>query len=274
MSQDSSAVTTVMVGYDGSNGGRAALGWARRLAGAVGARLTLVRASGDTHPAGPAPPDLLDHERFLEVTGSPVGGLLDAARRLQADLIAVGRRGAGGFTELRLGSTAHQLAEHSPSPIAVIPEGSAAVDGPAPFSVIVAGMDGSPAAAASLTWAARMASATGGEVEVVHAVDFFPFAAVSGIPPELYRTSLERRRAELEKWCQPLRDAGVAHHQIVSEGGPAGVILAAIDSAGARLAVVGRRDQADPPQLPMGSVAHRIVAFSPCPAVLVPGPAG
>jgi nucleotide-binding universal stress UspA family protein len=272
MIQDSPPVTSVMVGYDASSGARAALGWARRLTAAVNARLTVVLAGSDTSPAGPVPPDLVNKERCLEVTGPPVAALLDASRRLQVDLIAVGRRGAGGFGELRLGSTAHQLAEHSSSPIAVIPEGTAKGDRPWPFSVIVAGVDGSLAAEASLSWAARMATAAGSEVAVVHAIDFFPFAAASGISQELYDTALQRRHTEIDKWCRPLRDAGVAHHQIVAEGGPAGVILDAINRVGAQLAVVGRRGQADPPQLPMGSVAHRVIAFSPCPAVLVPGP--
>jgi nucleotide-binding universal stress UspA family protein len=260
-----------MVGDDGSSGAGAALGWARRLTAAVDARLTVVRAGGDP-PGEPVPRELAHTERSLEVTGPPVGALLEASRRLQVDLIAVGRRGVGGFRELRLGSTAHQLAEHSPSPVAVVPESAAAGDGLWPLSVIVAGLDGSLAAAAALSWVARLASAAGGEVAVVHAVDFFPFAAASGIPQELYHTSLQQRHAEIDKWCRPLRDAGVAHHQIVVEGGPAGVILDAIDSVGAQLAVVGRRGQAGAPQLPMGSVAHRVIAFSPCPAVVVPEP--
>ncbi len=273
-------MSSVMVGDDGSSGARAALGWARRLSAAVDARLTVVRASGDTPPAETVPGELVDQERSLEVTGPPVLALLEASRRLQVDLIVVGRRGAGGFSELRLGSTAHQLAEHSPSPIAVVPEGTATGDGPWPFSVIVAGVDGSPAAVDSLSWAARMATAAGGEVAVVHAADFSlfaaaadfsPFAAAAGIPQETYDTGLQRRHAEIDRWCRPLRDAGVAHHQIVVEGGPAGVILDAINSVGAQLAVVGRRGDAGPSQLPMGSVAHRVIAFSPCPAVVVPG---
>jgi nucleotide-binding universal stress UspA family protein len=262
-----------MVGDDGSSGARAALDWARRVAALTDARLTVVRASSDTSPAPLVRRELPDNERSLEVTGPPVRALLEAGRQLQVDLIAVGRRGVGGFTELRLGSTAHQLAEHSPSPIAVVPEGAAPGDGPWPISVIVAGVDGSPAAAASLSWAARMALATGGEVAVVHAIDFFPFAAASGIPQELYQNSLQQRDAEVNEWSRPLRDAGVAHRQIVAEGGPAGVILNALDGLGAQLAVVGRRVEADPPQLPMGSVAHRVIAFSPCPAVVVPGAA-
>jgi nucleotide-binding universal stress UspA family protein len=99
-----------------------------------------------------------------------------------------------------------------------------------------------------------------------------PVTSASGLPQELYHTSVQQRRAEVDRWCRPLRDAGVAHHQVVAEGGPAGVILDAIDRVGAQLAVVGRRGQSDSPQLHMGSVAHRVIAFSPCLAVVVPGP--
>jgi nucleotide-binding universal stress UspA family protein len=267
------AVTSVMVGDDGSSGARAALGWARRLTVATDAPLVVVRATGDTRFVGPVPGKSVDKEHSLEVAGPPVLALLDASRRLQVDLIVVGRRGAGGFSELRLGSTAHQLAEHSPVPIAVVPEDTATGDGSWPFSVIVAGIDGSLAAAAALSWVAWTATAASGEVAVVHAVDFFPLAAISEITQEQYDASLQGRRAEMDSWCRPLRDSGVVHHQIVAEGGPAAVILDAITSVSAQLAVVGRRGQGDPPQLPMGSIAHRVIAFSPCPTVVVPGPA-
>ena len=265
-------VTSVLVGDDRSSGARAALGWARRLVAVIDAPLTVVRAIGDKPPVGPVPGKSVNKERSLEVVGSPVAALLDASRRLQVDLIVVGRRGAGGFSELRLGSTAHQLAEHSAAPIVVVPEGTATGDGPWPFSVIVAGVDGSLGAAAALSWAARMATAASAEVAVVHAVDLFPFAAISEITQEQYDAGLRRRRAETDSWCRPLRDAGVAHHKIVAEGGPAAVVLDAINGVSAQLAVVGRRGQGDRPQLPMGSIAHRVIAFSPCPTVVVPGP--
>ena len=271
MSPDSHPATSIMVGDDGSTGARAALEWARHLTAALEGRLTIVRARGDTTSDGPARGELLNNESSLEVTGPTVGALLDASRYVQADLIAVGRRGVGGFSALRLGSTAHQLAEHSRSSVAVVPEGSARAHGWWPISFIVAGVDGSPAAAASLSWAARIATAARSDVVVVHAVDFFPFAAASGLPQELYDTSLQQRHAEVDSWCRPLREAGVAHRKIVAEGGPAGVILGAINSVEAQLAVVGRRVQADPPRLAMGSAAHRVLAFSPCPAIVVPG---
>jgi nucleotide-binding universal stress UspA family protein len=39
----------------------------------------------------------------------------------QADLVVVGRRGLGGFAELLLGSTSHQLAHHLDRPLVIVP---------------------------------------------------------------------------------------------------------------------------------------------------------
>jgi nucleotide-binding universal stress UspA family protein len=57
----------------------------------------------------------------LVLDGSPVDVLLRAATDLDASLIVVGRRGAGGRPELRLGSTAHQVIEHAQCPVLVVP---------------------------------------------------------------------------------------------------------------------------------------------------------
>jgi nucleotide-binding universal stress UspA family protein len=51
--------------------------------------------------------------------GAPVGSLLDAAAT--ADVVVVGRRGAGGFTRLLLGSVSEKLARHAPCPVVVCP---------------------------------------------------------------------------------------------------------------------------------------------------------
>jgi nucleotide-binding universal stress UspA family protein len=47
--------------------------------------------------------------------------LLEVADEVDADLIAVGSRGLGGFPELLLGSTSTQLAQHSRRPVLIVP---------------------------------------------------------------------------------------------------------------------------------------------------------
>lgn len=67
--------------------------------------------------AAGAPPD------GVEVTGGPARGtggfaLIEASR--DTDLVVLGRRGRGGFSELLLGSTSAEVAAHAHAPVAVI----------------------------------------------------------------------------------------------------------------------------------------------------------
>jgi len=133
----------VLVGMDGSEGSTAALGWAVAVAGATGAEVIAVHAAGllahlgdRTVPAqahradllaalegwvatGPAQPAAAVRCRLVE--GNPILGLLAAAAEEHAALIVVGRRGAGGYPGLELGSTSRALAERAGVPVVIIP---------------------------------------------------------------------------------------------------------------------------------------------------------
>lgn len=143
----------IVVGVDGSPGGRAALRFALEEARLRSATLEAVHAwmmplyEGVPGPfvAGlPPGPPLDDVRRELEgaardiidraladagpadgvdvrrtvVESSPARALLDAAAG--ADLLVVGSRGRGGFTGLLLGSVSTQCAKHAPCPVAVV----------------------------------------------------------------------------------------------------------------------------------------------------------
>jgi nucleotide-binding universal stress UspA family protein len=54
---------------------------------------------------------------LLAVEGPPASALLDAAEL--AVLLVVGSRGRGGFSDLLLGSTSHQVAMHAPCPVVI-----------------------------------------------------------------------------------------------------------------------------------------------------------
>lgn len=55
------------------------------------------------------------------IDGNPAHGLMSIADGEDADMIVVGARGRGGFTELLLGSVSHQVAHHSKRPVVIIP---------------------------------------------------------------------------------------------------------------------------------------------------------
>jgi nucleotide-binding universal stress UspA family protein len=53
------------------------------------------------------------------VSGFPVEELLKASA--DADLIVLGSRGAGGFSQLLLGSVSHQVTHHAHCPVVIVP---------------------------------------------------------------------------------------------------------------------------------------------------------
>jgi nucleotide-binding universal stress UspA family protein len=138
-------VDRVLVGVDGSAHARRALDWAIVLADASGAEVVAVHAVGLlVHPkdggapvAGHSHLDQLRHElesdwcspliesgiphRFFLLEGPADEVLLGVADREAADIIVVGRRGAGGFAELLLGSTSLRVTEQADRPVLVVP---------------------------------------------------------------------------------------------------------------------------------------------------------
>lgn len=141
-----SAPRRMVVGVDSSQASARGVRWAADVAVDTGAEVVAVHALGLLAHLGPDPDDAtpsqshrdevrrrfegewcaglqradVAHECRL-VEGSPVIALLDTAARVGADLIVVGRRGAGGFPGLQLGSTSLQLVEHAEVPVVVVP---------------------------------------------------------------------------------------------------------------------------------------------------------
>ena len=261
-------LTRLLVGDDGSTGAVAAQAWAQALGGATGARITVVRVADEGDRAGGAEGGGTGEHRVVVGVAAP--SLLAAADDVGADLVVIGRRGAGGFEALRLGSTAHQVAEHEARPVAVIPEFFRAAQPGWPFTKIAAGHDGSRTGAAAVTWAAELAARSAATVVVVHALELAPAFAAAGLA-DAYEQARTRVAAEVDRaWSAPLREAGVTYSTVVEEGGPAAVLLEAVRFHEADLLVVGRRAQGAFPGMAMGSVAHRALGFSPCPTVVVP----
>jgi nucleotide-binding universal stress UspA family protein len=138
----------IVVGVDGSPHSRRAVEWCARYASALGAEVVAVHASEipfyfQPETIVPLPSltpkqreeisdvitrdwckplaDLGVHYQVMLVDGSASHAIMEAARAESAELIVVGRRGRGGFAELVLGSTSHQLSHHATRPLVIVP---------------------------------------------------------------------------------------------------------------------------------------------------------
>ena len=149
MSEDKWHPRVVVVGVDGSERSQHAAALAADLARHNGARLiiaTVVRPpEGWWGVVGSPPPaesmagalskaqreilddtisrlDLSDLEwESVEEIGDPAGALAEACRVHEADVLVVGRRGAGLIERLVLGSVADRVVRYAPCPVMVVP---------------------------------------------------------------------------------------------------------------------------------------------------------
>ena len=145
-----------------------------------------------------------------------------------------------------------------------------------PVKTIVVGVDGSDESDAALKWAAKLASALGAEVVAVHAIPPPAYASYPyefSIPVEYDAEWREMVKSTFEdRWCEPLRQAGVKFKTVLEDGRPAGVICDVADRSGAELVVAGRRGRGGVAELLLGSVSRELSHHSHRPVVLISKP--
>lgn len=140
---------TIVVGVDGSDQSKHAAEVAASLARQRGAKLlfvTVVRPPegwwgivGSPPPADALASSMTEAQQsILDVTvanidlegveyvateeiGEPAAALSDVAREQNADLLVVGRRGAGIVERLVMGSVADRVAHYAPCPVLIVP---------------------------------------------------------------------------------------------------------------------------------------------------------
>ena len=136
---------------------------------------------------------------------------------------------------------------------------------------IAIGVDGSESSAAAIKWAIRLATATSAQVIAVYAVDipvYFPE------PEELPFVLDDEWRAGMksefeDKWCKPLKVAGVRYRTVMEDGRAATVIAAVAEREKADIIVVGRRGRGGVAELLLGSTSHELVLHSREPVLVV-----
>jgi nucleotide-binding universal stress UspA family protein len=292
---------SIVVGFDDSPASHRALEWALRTAQARGADVMLV------HAAKTFPPMLVGHWTYvaspseiaaeagkatlqagalwarahapevkvtsLLVEDAPAAALLSVLDG--AEMIVVGSRGLGGFTELVVGSTSLKLATHASCPVVVLrDETPGPAQGPEAGRVVL-GIDGPDRLPANaLAFAFQEASSRHTPLTVVHAwhEPFYDLPGKGAPIPKLIQ--LEEFQAEQRGWLsEALAGWQEKYPEVelkleVLAQDPAAALVAA--SIGAELLVLGTHGHSGPhAMMLLGSVTHAVLHHAHCPVAVV-----
>lgn len=277
----------ILVGYDGSDGGRDALELTRVLAEATDAGVLVVTVL----PYGPLPIpyEILEEEEAeraaplfdearerlgeLEIEtrafggGSPAGVINDLAEREDVDTIVVGSPHRGPVGRTLIGSVADGLLHGAPCEVAAAPRGFAAEEH-GPFRTIAVAYDDTEEAKAALARAEALALACRATI-VLYTVSGPPtvIPGATGYTPAIAPEAGPIVTRAVKRVDERLAATGRA-----LAGTPAPTIAAACEEVGADLLVAGSRGYGPVMRVLVGSVSTQLLHKSPCPVLVVPRP--
>jgi nucleotide-binding universal stress UspA family protein len=290
----------IVVGYDGSTGSKAALGWALdearmrrtpiRLVYAAPASVQLIphfgtyvlpdlderrKAGQETLASAVAAaaalaPDVALETRLTDTT--PTVALLSGSA--DNEMVVVGSRGLGGFSDLLVGSTSVQLATHASCPVVVIRPAGPDQNGVATDAGrVVVGVDGSEISTEALGFAFEEAAMRGVGLTAVHAWQSAYFDAPGSVAPladsvvaeEFQASEMRVLNESIQLWTEKLPSVSLSRR--VVHGDPVTTLVNA--SSGAELLVVGSRGRDGFRSLLLGSVSHALIHHAHCPVTVV-----
>ena len=292
----------IIVGLDGSDAARGALDWALQTARLRRLPVHLLHAWSIPLPpvamgpaiTGPSEDALRDVAQTLldealayttaaapdvDVSGElrtapPASALIAASKG--AEMVAVGSRGLGSFTELLVGSVSLQVATHAHCPVAVVRPHTLGEGAGPDVGRVVVGVDGSQLSQDAAAVAYEQAALRGVGLSILHAWDSPGFDAPGAVlPTEVVLEDIQQEEQELiAETVAGLREdyPEVDVQQRLVQGRTSKVLIDA--SRGAELVVVGSRGRGGFASLMLGSVSHALLHHAHAPVLIVrPGAA-
>ncbi|WP_238335350.1 universal stress protein [Kribbella amoyensis] len=283
----------IVVGYDGSPAGVAALHWAADEAALRRARLRLTYVlprptmTGPMGTGSPLPTEPLRHNAELlldrvraEIPGTHPGLVVEALvvfgeaapallqQATDGALVVLGSRGLGEFRDLAMGSVAAHVATHADCPVVVVPAGWAPHEA---SGGVVVGVDGSELSVAAIDFAFGAAEDRRLPVTAVMAWhDPVRLGHGDQLPLVYDLDMLEQENTAL------LAESVAGHAERYSDlevrrelvrGHATDVLIAAAKAA--ELLVVGSRGRGAFAGLLLGSTSRALVHHAPCPVAVV-----
>lgn len=279
----------LLIGFDGSDGGRDALELARVLAAsepdASALVVTVVFAGPLPMEYAILPPEEEDlaepvleeaRERLagIEVDTRAYGGgsaaaiLTSIAEDDDFDAIVVGSPHRGTIGRVMLGSVATGLLSGAPTDVAVAPEGYAETRHEAPREIAV-GYDGSPEAKAALERAEGLAKRSNAKLELLTVVR--PPAVAPVMVPGAYSPETPPKPDAVIREGIAAVDRALAVEPKRFDGDPARELIQACEE-GVDLLVLGSRGYGPLTRVLLGSVSRKVVGDAPCPVLVVRRP--
>jgi nucleotide-binding universal stress UspA family protein len=274
----------ILVGVDGTQGGRDAIAFVSRLAAehahvsAVHVRASrggFVRAAVGGHGAGldsDESRELLENECASDLqgaelvsieAGSPGAGLHKLAEERGADLIVVGSSSRGVIGRVMLGDDTRGALNGAPCAVAIAARGYD--DHPLPLARVGVAYNGSPESLAALATAQELAAPTHADVLALEVVGV-PTAAFTGLAPATLGDTIDLMLSEAATRMGELQGArgravyGVPGEELAAFGGEVDLL------------VVGSRSYGPVKRLVLGSTSDYLERHARCSLLVLPRP--
>ncbi len=197
------------------------------------------------------PPDIPCVRKIYDVA-RPAAFLLDTARKVDPDLIAVGARGRGPLSELVLGSVSHRILMHGTCSTLIV-KGEAR-----PPKRVLVGVEGTEDAQRIVTWLSDHQFRTPVELVVTTVIEPPPPADPAGLL--VFQSWTESATRYAEDLVKTTAAALANRHDTVStqilNGDPAGML--AEHGHACDLLIVGSHGRTGADRFLLGSVSHSV----------------
>lgn len=277
----------LLVGFDGSDGGRDALELARVICARTGGSAVVASVLfgdnepfehsrlGEKHAERTAPLFAAAREALSEVEletraykGTSAGAILTMlAEAEDFDAIVVGSPHRGAIGRVLVGSVARSLLNGAPCAVFIAPHGYSE-ESHTTFGTIAVGYDGAPEAKQALRRAEELALLSNAKLRLITAVSapaYMP-GPVGYAPPQVPPEVDQLQRDAVDSIDPKL---GVERRR--GDGSPGAVLVRECED-GVDLLVLGSRGYGPLTRVLLGSVSRHAAQEAPCPVLVVPRP--
>jgi nucleotide-binding universal stress UspA family protein len=282
-------LSTIIIGFDGSDRAQDALALGRTLSDAFESRLIVayhpaslveLRGSDICEQTNPEAEGVLAHARtllgeraaeYLLIDGSsPSWGLYRLAVEEKADLLVLGSCRRGAIGRVVLGSVGERLIHGAPCAISVAPHGYGH-DANAQLGNVGVGYVDEPEGHAALHFAHELAQRTGSHLEVISGLSFMPAAAGAGIggygAGDVFQARHQAAEKVLARAVEEIGDDVAVTSRLIEGEPPRALIERSKDLD---LLILGSRGYGPIHYVLVGSVSEHLMRKAACPVLVIP----